>query len=118
MPKPYSADLRQRVVRAVEKHGMRRQEVAETFSVSRSFVDKLLRRWRATGGCAPRPHAGGVPARLAAAHDQLRAWVAERNDRTLAELAALVREHLGMATSAPVLSRTLRALGLRLKKSR
>jgi hypothetical protein len=38
---------------------MTREQVAHTFGVSRSCVQKLLRRWRETGNAAPRPHGGG-----------------------------------------------------------
>jgi transposase len=52
--RPYSVDLRERVVRAVEA-GLSRRATAWRFEVSVSFVIKLLQRWRRDGtlGVAP-----------------------------------------------------------------
>ncbi len=48
MTRPYSSDLRERIVRAVET-GASRNAVAAQFDVSISFVVKLLQRWRDLG---------------------------------------------------------------------
>lgn len=48
MAKPYSDDLRARVVRAVEGASSR-HAAASQFEVSVSFVVKLMQRVRATG---------------------------------------------------------------------
>ena len=52
MAKPYSDDLRERVVRAVEG-GSSRHEAAGQFDVSVSFVVKLMQRVQATGSFRP-----------------------------------------------------------------
>ncbi len=44
----YSQDPRERIVTALEAHTMSRAQVAQTFDVSRSFVQKLWRRWQGT----------------------------------------------------------------------
>jgi transposase len=118
VPKPYSEDLRRRVVHAVEQQPMSVEETGATFQVSSSFVEKLLRRWRAEQTVAPRPHAGGRPSPLAAEHAQVRAWIAEQPDRTLDEMVALLAAHQQVTTSRPAVSRLLAALGLPRKKSR
>ncbi len=64
MPQPYSEDLRRRVLPAIEQQHMSLPEAADTFQVSLSFVEKLLRRWRATQSLAPKPHGGGRASRL------------------------------------------------------
>ena len=46
MARPYSVDLRERVVRAVD-NGASRRATAAQFEVSISFVVKLMQRWRA-----------------------------------------------------------------------
>ena len=46
MARPYSVDLRTRIVRAVEA-GLSRRAAAAKFEVSVSFVVKLMQRWRA-----------------------------------------------------------------------
>jgi transposase len=116
MPAPLSLDLRTRIIEACQEQDETQAEMAARFRVHQKTVEKLWRVWRPTGSCAPRPHAGGTPARLAPLHRQLRAWAAERNDRTLAEWVALTRERAGVRTSVQALSRTLRQLGLPLEK--
>src|SRR5271157_1315412 len=49
MAKPYSRDLRERMVQA----GRSRHEVARIFEVSASCVIKLMHRYEATGDYAP-----------------------------------------------------------------
>ena len=58
--KPYSKDLRMRVLAAVERR-MPRKEVAETFGVSEPTIRRYLKRRRETGSVDARP-ASGPPA--------------------------------------------------------
>ena len=57
MPKPYSLDLRERVVGFVED-GQSRRAAAARFRVSVSFVVNLMKAVRARGSFAPKPSAG------------------------------------------------------------
>jgi len=52
MPKPYSLDLRERVVNACDA-GLSSKEVAKKYSVSVSWVNDLLKHRRETGNIAP-----------------------------------------------------------------
>jgi len=52
MARPYSVDLRERVVRAVEAGASRRATAAQ-YDVSPSFVIKLMQRWRRRGTVQP-----------------------------------------------------------------
>ena len=52
MAKPYSVDLRERVVTAIEKGGLSRREAASRFGVGISTVT-WVRRFRRTGSVAP-----------------------------------------------------------------
>src|SRR2546429_6623145 len=65
--KPYSQDLRERIIRAVAAREGSQAAIAQRFEVSRSFVEKLWQRWRDTGRCAALPHAGGRQRSLRAA---------------------------------------------------
>ena len=58
--KPYSKDLRLRVLAAVDA-GKPREEVAQTFSVSMPTIKRWLRRRRETGGVEPRAIPGRPP---------------------------------------------------------
>src|SRR5947209_9642789 len=57
--KPYSQDLRERVVRACDERRGTRAQIAELFHVSTAWIRRLLQRRRETGSIAARPHAGG-----------------------------------------------------------
>ena len=119
MPEAYSADLRERVLLAGERGRLSRARLAALFQVGESTVYRWLRTWKTEGRRREaKPHAGGPAPRLdAAALDQLRAIVAEANDRTLAEYAAVVAERTGVTASGPTVCRALRKLGLPRKKS-
>ncbi len=115
----YSLDLRERVVSAYENGVETILEVAERFAVSDSFIKKLLRRKRATGDIAPVGHRGGQAKRLNEKH---RKWllktVLAAPDITLNELGERLLSAHHISASVPTLSRSLRALNLRRKKSR
>ena len=53
MAKPYSSDLRERVVAAVEEGGLSRRRAAAQFGVGISTVIGWVRRLRETGSVAP-----------------------------------------------------------------
>ena len=59
MPKPYSTDLRERAVEAVES-GASRREVAEVFEVGVSSVVRWCRRWSETGSVEAKPSGGST----------------------------------------------------------
>src|SRR5260221_13976116 len=61
MPKPYSDDLRERVVEAVVA-GASRREAAESFSLSASSAVRWLQRWRDTGNARAKVSGGGAAA--------------------------------------------------------
>jgi len=63
MPKPYSHDLRERVVGFVEA-GHSRRAAAAHFDVSVSFVVNLMTAYRTRGGLAPKPVGGRRHAKL------------------------------------------------------
>lgn len=115
--KAYSEDLRTRVAGACGQVGVTRQQVADRFGVSLSFVTKLLRRQRAGAGLAPKPATGGRARCLdAAAQDLLVARVGQQPDVTLAELQALLGTERGQAVCLGVVWRVLDEHGLRRKK--
>jgi transposase len=115
----YSLDLRQRVVSAYENGVETILEVAERFEVSDSFINKLLRRKRTTGEIAPIGHRGGQPKRLSEKHQKwLLKTVLAEPDITLGELRERLSSEQNISASVSTLSRELRALNLRRKKSR
>jgi len=75
MPKPYSMDLRDRVVGAVEQDGLSRRQAAERFGVAVSTAINWVRRLRDTGSVAPGQMGGHRPKKIIGAH---RDWLLER----------------------------------------
>jgi transposase len=117
MARAYTAELRDRVLRACERGGLSRGAIAELFGVGESTLYRWQQTWRTEGRREARPHAGGPAPRLdEAALDRLKELVAEANDRTLAEYAASLRERAGVEASGPTVCRALRKLGLTRKK--
>ena len=119
MAKPYSADLRERVLLAGEA-GLPPAVIARRFGVGLSTVYLWRRQARAEGRRCAKPHAGGRTRGIDAAGEAiLRALVSERNDRTLDEYREQLAARTGQPrVSRPTLCRALRRLGLWRKKRR
>jgi transposase len=116
--KPYSLDLREKILRAYDEHRGSQRALAALFGVSRAFVENLLQRRRATGTIAPRPHAGGrQPSCDAAAREMVVLVLREQPDATLDELCAQLGQRRGLWVSVPTMSRLLTRLGLPRKKN-
>src|SRR4051812_20981529 len=102
--RPYSTDLRERIVAAVERGEHSIRELVHIFAVSLSFVVRLLQRQRRTGAVQPTPHAGGpTPKFDAATVARLLQLVRDQPDATLAEL----RERLGVPCHLSTIARVL-----------
>jgi transposase len=111
--KPYSQDLRDRVIAALKAGDATQEEIAKRFSVSRNWIKKIWARFRATNSAAALPHGGGPIPRLTPLHkEELTRLVAEQPDVTLAEL----KERLDVPVSQGWLCRMLQKLGLPRKK--
>ncbi|MDJ1182724.1 helix-turn-helix domain-containing protein [Roseofilum casamattae] len=117
--KAYSVDLREKIVKAhlIEKRSIR--QVAASFSVSKSLVQKLVKQQKQEGNVEPkRP---GKP-RLsylnnAQAQEQIKGIVAEYQDATLAELCELFADLTGHWVSRAAMCRCLQKLRLSRKKN-
>ena len=97
MAEPYSQDLRERVVGAVDE-GETREEAAERFGVSVRFVYDMLRLRRETGSLAPRPHAGGAASAVDdAARDKIGGLVKATPDGKNAKVTPFVTGFLDKA---------------------
>jgi transposase len=86
VPRPYSQDLRERVV-AFVGCGRSRRAAAAHFDVSPSFVINLMRAYRARGDLAPKPIGGRRHAKLDPHRAFLLRRLAEKDDITMPELA-------------------------------
>lgn len=112
MAKPYSVDLRMRVLSDFEE-GISPVELASRYRVALSWIYKLAEQQRELGHIRPLSGNAGRPAKLAAHAGQLRQIVAQYPDATLADL----RQKLDIPVGISTLCRALQALKLTLKKS-
>src|SRR5262249_20977022 len=93
MGKPYSQDLRERVLGSMDDGGDA-YEIAALFNVSVSYIYKILGRRRTTGETTARSQRHGPLPKLAPYTDILRARVEAVPDMTIDELRLwLLAEH-------------------------
>lgn len=93
--------------------------MADILGVSLSVVEQLRRRHRTTGEVAPKPPAGGQRPRLeAAAQAQVRRWVDDQPEATLAALGTRLATETSARASGPTLGRVRQRLGLPRTKRR
>ncbi len=117
--RPYSDDIRLRIIETIQANELSQPEIAEQFSVSLPFVEKLWHRFRTTGSYQAKPHAGGAKRLLKADEKLIREMVKARPDLTLEELCERVSTTTGKrAVTAATMCVELQRLKLPLKKSR
>jgi transposase len=117
MGKPYSQDLRERVIATVDS-GTRVGAAARLFLVSVSYVSKVVGRRHATGETTARIGRAGRKPKLAAHDEALAARVAAYPDATLEELQTWLVAERAVKVSIGCLWNRLKFLKLPLKKSR
>jgi len=116
--KPYSKDLRLKVLDAVDR-GMDRKEVARVFGISLPSIKRWLKRRREVGDVAPSPIPGPPARKGAILEGWLPAQLEDESDLTLREHCEAFEEASGMKVSRATMSRRISHLpgGWPLKKS-
>src|SRR4051794_27807997 len=100
MGRPYSTDLRERVLRACENGEESQAVIARRFEISESAVGSWLRHLHKEGRRAPKPHGRGFRSILDEDDGAvLRSLVKDRNDATLKEYAQA--QHLSVQAYCP-----------------
>ena len=115
--KPYSEDLRERVVAAVER-GTKRAEVVETFAVSLPTIKRWLKQRRERGDLAPKPIPGPPAVKRDALLEALPARLAEHADARLEDHCSWWWDTTGVEVSTATMSRAITALDWTRKKRR
>jgi putative transposase len=118
MSKPYSMDLRERVVAAVQRDGLSRRQAAARFGVAESTAVHWLKRVETTGSVAPGQIGGHKPKTLVGEH---REWLLARcreKDFTLRGLVAELGERRGLKVDYRSVWAFVHAEGLTHKKRR
>jgi transposase len=57
--KPYSMDLREKIIKAWKTKSYTLDQLAETFSVNKSTVQRYIKKFKETNSLKPMPHRGG-----------------------------------------------------------
>ena len=91
MPKPYSLDLRERVLEAASE-GLTVEETAARFRVSAASIVRWRRLARERGDPRGRPYGGGRPSRIEAARETIFDLLDENSALTTEELRAALAE--------------------------
>lgn len=113
----YPTELRQRVVNAVDNKIGTKKEIAKTFSVSASWIRKLLQRRRETGSIEPLPRTQGRKQAFKEHQlDELNDFVKRYPDATLEEIRESFADRVNC--SIVTIHNTLKRLEWRYKKNR
>jgi transposase len=112
--KTYSQDFRERVVESCDAGDSTREEIAEQFGVSTSWIRRLLQRRRESGSVAAHKRGGRRPSKFSGRKlEKLKELLDAQPDATLAEF----RDQCGVKASLTSVFRALDRLGARRKKS-
>jgi putative transposase len=116
MTRPYSMDLRERVVAAVERDGLSRNQAAARFGIAVSTAVHWLRRYHASGDVKPSKIGGHRKKTL---RDEHAAWLIARcreREFTISQLVAELLEERGLKVDRRTVWEFLHAEGLSFKK--
>jgi transposase len=115
--RPYSLDLRQKIIDIHQREGISQRGLAKRFGVALSFIQKLLKRHRETGSLSPQVRLQQTSTKLNA--EQLlvlQMLVEKHNDSTLRELQALLNQEINVQVSQSTIHRMLKKLNITVKK--
>ena len=115
--KPYSTDLRKRVMAVYDSGRYSLKQVAERFEVTTRWIQQLRQRRQLEGTIAPHPqNQGRKPAFRSKQLEELNEFVRHHPDATLGE----IQEHFSskVRCSLVAIHYTLKRLGWRYKKKR
>ena len=114
--KAYPAELRIRIVRAVEG-SMAQTEAARVFAVSTRTIRRYVAQHREDGDLTPGQSPGRPPRIGVDQADALQVQVAAQPDATLADHCAQWHREQGRVVSEATMSRAIRGLAITVKKS-
>ena len=111
MPKPYSYDLRQKVMQAIEMDGLKKNEASQLFGISRNTINLWFERREETGDITVKARASSSQKPKISDWEKFREFVKEHEDKTQAEMAELWGN-----ISQRSISRALKQIGFTRKK--
>ena len=114
MAKPYSDDLRQKVIEAIELDGLKKSEARQLFNISRNTINLWFQRKAETGDVKVKPRQASGKNGKITDWEKFRAFVKAHGDKTQAEMAQLWEGAISQRT----ISRVLQKIGHTRKKKR
>lgn len=112
MPKPYSYDLRQKVIQAIELDGMKNSEAAQVFQISRNTINLWLQRKASTGDYQALPNKPPGNGHKITDWEKFEKFVEVNGDKTQVDMAKLWSGEISDRT----ISRALKKIGFTRKK--
>ena len=112
MPKPYSYDLRQKVMQAIEFDGLKKSEASLLFNISRNTIDLWLKRQAETGDFRALPNQHPGNGHKITDWEKFREFAEAHGDKTQVEMAQLWEGQISDRT----ISRALKKIGFTRKK--
>ena len=114
MGKPYSIDLRKRVIQKHEE-GKKILEIEKELSVKKTFIYDMLKLYKETGSVEAKPPKGGrKPSITEEILSQMKSLILETPDITLQE----IKDELGLTVALSVICDAVnKKLNLRYKKN-
>jgi transposase len=117
MPAPYSDDLRQKIIQAVEKEDLTKPQIAQLFNVSNNFIYTLCKLHRTTGSLSPKKMGGHVKPKInPAGESSIHAWLAKEPSLSLPELCDKYQNDFNLSVGTSSMSRALKRMGISRKK--
>lgn len=114
--KPYSVDLREKIVNAYERGDTSVRKVAVQFGVAKSYVQKLLLLKKTQGHLEPKKQGGALKGQLDEYSSELAAMVQSHPDATLAEYCEYFGEQYNVWVCSSVMCCALQKQQLTRKK--
>jgi transposase len=114
--KPYSIDLRSKIVNAYERGDTSVRKVALQFGVAKSYVQKLLQQKRTLGHLEPKKQGGTIKGKLDEYGSELAEMVKSYPDGTLSEYCEYFGEKYNVWVCASVMCCALQKQKLTRKK--
>jgi transposase len=116
--KPYSIDLRQKIVDTYLEDKIPQRELATRFKVALSFVQKILKQYRETGNVAPKVRKEQTPPKLNEQQLKILEEIVEaNNDATLAEIRIFLEQKTGVLIGCSTVDRMLKKIDITVKKN-
>lgn len=112
MATPYSYDLRQKVMQAIEQDGLKKSEASQLFNLSRNTINLWFQRQATTGDFSAKVNRPPGNGHKITDWDKFREFVSLNGDKTQAEMADLWDGQI----SARTISRALQKIGFTRKK--